>query len=278
MPLTRGRRPVATSSRFARQLPPVIDCDDEILAISSRSDRVRGQRELDPLAAQDLTECFTERRRLPREYTLGHLDDRHLAAKPVYRLGHLHPDRPTAQNEKAAGNGLHRRCLAIAPDAVEFAQARDGRDDRIGAIGQDDVVGRVAHAVDLDDARAGEPAGAAQKADAAIVQPVLLSGIGVVRHHEITIGKRRLDIDLRGCGRLAGSMNCLARAQQRLGWNACPVRAFPSHELALDDGDAQAALGQSARAVLARRTPAKHDYVVLATHEGSSSPARSRTM
>ena len=43
--------------------------------------------------------------------------------------------------------------------------------DRVGAVGQDDVVGGVAHAVDLDRARAGEPAGAAQQGDAVVGQP-----------------------------------------------------------------------------------------------------------
>ncbi len=40
-------------------------------------------------------------------------------------------------------------------------KTRDGRNDRIGAVREHHVVGGVAHAVDLDDARAGEPAGAA---------------------------------------------------------------------------------------------------------------------
>src|SRR6202011_5719990 len=57
-----------------------------------------------------------------------------------------------------------------------------------------------------------------------------------------------------------------------------PVRTFPSHELALHDGHAKAALGQRARAVLARRAGAEHDHVIVAVHVGSSSPARSRTM
>ena len=56
--------------------------------------------------------------------------------------------------------------LAVGPDAVELAQARDRRDDRVGAVREDDVLGGVAHAVDLDHARPGEPAGAAQQVDA----------------------------------------------------------------------------------------------------------------
>ena len=81
-----------------------------------------------------------------------------------------------------------------------------------------------------------------------------------------------LDVDLGRRGRLACCVHRLARPQQRLGRDARPVRALPADELALDQGDAQAALGQRPGAVLARRAPADHDHVVVA-HVGSSSPA-----
>jgi hypothetical protein len=86
-----------------------------------------------------------------------------------------------------------------------------GGTDWIGAVREDHVVGGVAHAVDLDDTRTGEPASAAQQVDAVIGQPALLSGIGVVRDHEVTPGKRRLDIDLGARGRLARPVDRLAR-------------------------------------------------------------------
>ena len=140
------------------------------------------------------------------------------------------------------------------------------------------MLGGVPHAVDLDDARAGEPAAAAQQVDAVVGQPALLPGVGVVGDHEVTPGKRRLDIDLGARGGLARPMDRLARPQQRLRRDASPVGALPSHELALHDGHAQAALRESARAVLARRAAAEHDHVIVAAHVGSSSPARSRTM
>ena len=56
----------------------------------------------------------------------------------------------------------------------------------------------------------------------------------------------------------------LARTQQRLGRDAGPVGALAADELALDDGDAQAALRERAGAVLARRAAAEHDHVVVA--------------
>ena len=62
---------------------------------------------------------------------------------------------------------------------------------------EDDVLGGVADAVDLDHARPGEPAGAAQQVDAGVRQPALLAGVGVVGDHEVPPGERRLDVDLR---------------------------------------------------------------------------------
>ena len=57
----------------------------------------------------------------------------------------------------------------------------------------------------------------------------------------------------RGRRRLARAVHRLARAQQRLRRDARPVGALAAHQLALDDRDAQAALGERAGAVLARR-------------------------
>ena len=262
----------------AAQLAPVVELEDVVLAVAPRGGRVRGQHELDALAAQNLAERLAQRRRLAGEHVLGHVDDHRLAAEPAHGLRHLDADRPAAEDQQAARNGLHRGRLAVGPDALELAQARDRRHDRIGAVREDHVVGGVAHAVDLDDARAGEPAGAAQQVDAVIGQPALLSGVGVVGDHEVAPGERRLDVDLGGRGRLARPVDRLARPQQRLRRDARPVRALAADELALDDGHAQAALGQRARAVLARRAAAEHDHVVVAAHVGSSSPARSRTM
>ena len=140
------------------------------------------------------------------------------------------------------------------------------------------MVGGVPGAVDLDYAGAGQPAGPADQVDPVVGQPLHLPGIGVVRDLEVAPGECRVDIDLGGCRRLPRSVNRLPWPEQRLGRDARVVRALASHQLALDDGDAQAPLGQRSRAVLARRAPAEHDHVVVTAHVGSSSPARSRTM
>ena len=142
----------------AAQLAAVVELEDVVVAVAPRGGRVHAERELDAVAAQDLGERLAERRRLAREQVLGALDERDLAAEAANGLRHLDADRAAAEHEQPARDRLHAGHLAVRPDAFELAQAGDGRDERIGAVREDDVLGRVADAVDLDDARAGEPA------------------------------------------------------------------------------------------------------------------------
>ena len=137
------------------------------------------------------------------------------------------------------------------------------------------MVGRVLDAVDLDHPGPGEPPAPADQIDPVVGQPSLLSGVGVVGDHEVAPGQRRLDVDLGAGGGIARRVDRFAGAQQRLRRDAGPVGALPADELALDDGDAQAALRQRARAVLARRAAAEDDDVVVAVRHqrpGSSIP------
>ena len=76
---------------------------------------------------------------------------------------------------------------------------------------------------------------------------------------------------------LARGVHRLTRAQQRLRRDARPVGALTADQLSLDDGDAQPAGSQRRRAVLARRSTAENDDVVVA-HVGSSAPDCSATM
>ena len=163
--------------------------------------------------------------------------------------------------------------LAVGPDALELAQARDRRNDRIGAVGQDDVIGGVAHAVDLDHAWAGQSAAAAQQVDAVVGQPALLSGVGVVRDHEVTPRERRLDVDLGARRCLARALHSLAGAQQGLRGDARPVGALAPHQLALDERDPQPAFGKRTGAVLARGAAADHDHVVVLAQVAAPAPA-----
>ena len=99
-----------------------------------------------------------------------------------------------------------------------------------------------------------------------IRQPALLTGVGVLGDHEVPPRERGLDVDLRGGRRVARLVDRLARAQQRLGRDARPIRALAADQLALDDGDPQPTLGERTGAVLAGGAGAQHDHVVVVAH------------
>src|SRR3954453_9641208 len=67
-------------------------------------------------------------------------------------------------------------------------------------------------------------------------------------------------------GRLARGLERLARAQQRLGRDAAPVRALAAEQLALHDRDPQGAVGQPRGAVPAGRPAAEDDDVEGGAH------------
>jgi hypothetical protein len=164
------------------------------------------------------------------------------------------------------------------PHTPSSSLSRDRGHDRISAVGEDHVVCGVAHAVDLYHARTGKASGAAQQVDALIGQPAFLSGVGVVRDHEVAPRQRRLDVDFGSGGGRAGGMDRLTGPQQCFGRDACPVRALTADQFALHHGHVQAALGELSRAVFPRRATPDHDHVVVAFHVGNSSPACSRTI
>ena len=224
--------------------------------------------ELDPVATQHLAEGMAEWPRLPREHTILALDDDHLGPEPSRRLRELDPRRARSEHDQSAGDRLHARGFTSAPDAVELGEAGDRRKERIGARCDDDVIGGVALAVDLDRAYAVEPPVASDEVDAPGVEPFHRAVIGVVRHHEVAPCKRGLDVDLCLRSRLDCGLHGLAGAQQALRRDARPIRALPSDPLALDHRDAQATFSQRTRAVLTRCTRAEDDDVVVAAHAG----------
>src|SRR5262245_36375103 len=93
----------------------------------------------------------------------GTLDDDHLAAESADGLRHLHADRPASEHEQTTRHRFHSGDFTVRPDPRELAQTGHWRNDRIGARRDDDVLRRVAIAVDLDHAGTGEaPATAKQ--------------------------------------------------------------------------------------------------------------------
>ena len=71
-----------------------------------------------------------------------------------------------------------------------------------------------------------------------------------------------------GDGGLAGGLQRLAGPHERLGRDAAPVGALAAEQLALDDRDLQAAVGEAGGAVLAGGPAAEDDDVEV----GHASP------
>ena len=161
---------------------------------------------------------------------------------------------------------------------VERVEPRDRRHDRVRPRRHDDVVGAQLDARDVDAAGTGERRAAAVQVDALVLQPARGARVGVVGDHEVAPGQRGGDVDgpaVEGLPRARG-VPCggdrLARAQQGLGGDAGPVGALAAHQLAFDDGDPLAGVGELARADLAGRAGAEDDGVVVRAHVALGHP------
>ena len=132
-------------------------------------------------------------------------------------------------------------------------------------------------AVYVDDPHTCEAPVAAKQVDATLREPALLTGVRVVRNHEVAPRERGADVDFGLRRRLAGTVDGLARTQQGFRRNARPLGALAADELALDEGDTQPTFSESADTVLAGRATADDDDVIFA-QGGSSVPVCSAAM
>jgi hypothetical protein len=119
----------------------------------------------------------------------------------------------------------------------------------------------VTGTLDVDHTRARKPPTAAKQSNATIGEPALLVGVGVIGDHEVAPGERGGDVNFGLSRSLKGAMHGLARAQQCLRRNACPIGTLAANEFALYECDAQATFYERTDAVFARRTTADDDYV-----------------
>ena len=152
------------------------------------------------------------------------------------------------------------------PGVVEVDGVRHTAEHVVLANGADPIVPPIPGLAELEGVWTNREATGMK----AVPRRLLVLGGGPVGV-ELAQAVRRLGIDLGGRGRLACPVHGLARPQQRLGRDARPVRALAADELALDERHAQAALGQRAGAVLARRAAADDDDVVVAAHQRAPS-------
>ena len=131
-------------------------------------------------------------------------------------MGELDAGRAAAEHHQSLGHGLHPGRLVRSPDAVELCQAGHRGNERVGAVGEDDMLGGVGHAVDLDHPGSGEAAAPAQQRDLVVGQPLGGPGVGVVGDHEVAPLQRGSHVDLGGRRCLASAVHRFAGAKQRL--------------------------------------------------------------
>jgi hypothetical protein len=186
-----------------------------------------------------------------------------------YGLRHLDADRPAAEHEQPARHLGEPGHLPVRPDALELAQAGDGREHGVRPGRDHDMARAIGLVVHLDAPRAGQTPRPAKHLDPL---PFEVGGLGpvlVVRHHEVAPleGARGSDAPVHGFARsrcLARRLERLARPQQRLRRDAGPVVALAPDELAFDDRHPQAGVRETPRTMLPRRTGTDDDDVELA--------------
>jgi hypothetical protein len=192
------------------------------------------------------------------------------------RLCHLGADGAAAQDKQPSGELLRAGGHPVVPRAG-LTQARDRGNQRAGAGGQYHRPGRAEPSggavggLDLDGPFPGQAAGTSDEVDSFALQPGLLSVVPPVRGHVIALrqGGRGVEVAgdrLRGSRRTPRRGKHVARPDERLGGNAAPVGALAADQLSFHDGNGEAAVGQAASDMFARRARADHHHVIWAIH------------
>ena len=267
-----ARRPVATSSLSPRSSLPSAKLEHVVAAVAARRRRVLAEAELDAVGRERLAERFAERR--AARAAAG--DPRPRPARPprpcrASACAISTPTGPPPSTSSRRGTSFRPVASRLVHTPSSSREARDRRDDRVGAGGDDDVPRRCSVLVADHARRRGRRAGPSPRSRSmpVVVEPRHLAGVGVVGDHEVAPGERRRDVDRAGHGLArrratrARPATRLAGAQQRLRRDARPVGALAGDQLALDDRDPQAAVGELAGAVLAGRPAADDDDVVV---------------
>ncbi len=227
----------------------------------------------DALGLERGPQLFTGERLLPREQPLRALQDHHFpAAEALVCLCHLGTDSAAAQHEQPRRELVHASDPPVVP-RPGLTQARDRGNQRAGAGGQHHRTGRAELAdgaiggLDLDRPLPCQAAGTADKLDAFSLQPGQLPIVMPIRSHVVALGEGGRHVELPG-DRLGGARGTPRRGQhiagpdERLGRDAAPVGALPSHQFPLHDRNRQAAVGQAASSMLPSRARADYHHVI----------------
>ena len=192
------------------------------------------------------------------------LHERHLSAQAAHGLGQLDPDGPPPSTRRRLGTAVHRRHLAVGPDAVQVPQPGDRCTTRRDPVATTTCVAVLADAVHLDHARAGQAAGPLSRSMPLPCEPGLLPGVGVPRDHEVAPGERLLDVDLMRSPRPL-ARRWTASPGGAGSWRGCNAQYehTPPDQLPLNSPRPCRPPSASARRSAHRAARADHDHVVV---------------
>ena len=237
----------------AAQLLAPGELDDVLVALAAHGGGLLAEVELDPVGLERGAQRVAERLRLARQHVVHALHERDRRAEAPDGLRHLHSHRAAAQHEHA---GAAPRSAPVTSRLVHTPSS-SRRPGMGGITGSEPVAITTwsAEYVSSPTSTLPGPAsrrGTAEQLDALLLEVCRVGRVVVARDHEIAPreGGLRADAAAHGlarAGRVARRLERLAGPQQRLRGDARPVVALAAHALALDDGHAQAAVGEAAR-------------------------------
>jgi len=218
------------------------------------------------LGPHDLAHGGAVLRLLGRQHVLGHLDQGHVSAEAVERLGQLEPDRAGAEHHQRARQLARLDRLAVGPEA-DLVEAVDRRAGGLAAAGDDDAAPCLeALAVHLDRPRPGDPGLAAQEGPALAAEALDRDLVVPVGGGLLDPGRHRRPrgLDRRRPGEQVDATRLghgVGGADHHLRGDAAPVGALPSDQPALDAEHAHAGLGGTPGDLLSAHAHADHDQV-----------------
>ena len=221
MPLTRGRRPVATSSLSPRSSRPSSNSRTKsspsrraAFTLADRASSMPSRRRTSPSASPSGAGSRAE-------HVLGHVDDHHLTAQPAHCLGHLDADRPAAEDRAAAAGRPSCEVTSRLPQTPSSSR----RPGTGGTNGSAPFASTTWSAVWRTPSTSTTPGPASRPLPRSRSMPFSASqrscaGVRVVRDHEVAPGERRLDVDLRARRRLA-RRRAPPRPAAAASWTGC---------------------------------------------------------
>ncbi|BBY76830.1 hypothetical protein MPRF_37290 [Mycolicibacterium parafortuitum] len=245
-------RPTATS----RWLPttggaPSRGHRDPVL-VPRDADRVGAEHHRDALVFEDVLDRRGDVLVLPRGQPGPLFDDRDLGAEAPIHLGELQRDIAAADDHQMLGDHVEVEDPDVG-QVVDVAEARDARRHRAAADVEEDAVGFQQPVVDAHRVRTLEPGVTANQRGALHVLQPRLKALAVPAADPVLARLDRGHVHRdRTCadpevGTAAREVRGVRAGDERLGRDATGVHTGAADELALDDRDGLAGLGEPRR-------------------------------